>query len=53
MKYLFSLLALSACLVLSPVTVAEDASADKIKELKAKCAKDDQNACTELEFLSD
>jgi len=55
MKYLFSLLALAACLSIAsvPVSVADDGDAAKIKELKAKCGKGDQHACTELEFLSD
>ncbi|MGD8784729.1 MAG: hypothetical protein PVG75_09830 [Thioalkalispiraceae bacterium] len=55
MRHLLSLLALSACLsiVSVPVSIAEDADAAKIKELKAKCSKGDQHACTELEFLSD
>ena len=53
MKHLFALLALGACLMLGPVSAAENVSADKVKELKEKCSKGDQFACTELEFLSD
>ena len=53
MRYLLSLLALAACLTLTSVSAADPAPAEKVKELKEKCAKGDQHACTELEFLSD
>lgn len=53
MKQLITLAALTACLMLGPVSAAETVSADKVKELKEQCAKGDQFACTELEFLSD
>ena len=55
MRYIISCLALATSLALgfSSVSIANDADTAKIKELKVKCSKGDQNACTELEFLSD
>ena len=55
MRHFLSSLALITCLALglAPLSVANDANAAKIQELKAKCSKGDQHACTELEFLSD
>ena len=55
MRHILSSFALITCLTLglAPVSFADDANAAKIQELKAKCNKGDQHACTELEFLSD